>query len=615
MEAEEPSRLNFSSTAPYVFHSVFGLLQQWPNTFFGFGHTIAPCTILRNTNLFHARLGDEAPPSPEWFAFDPEMSYAILGTFPKSRMWTYRTVKDVKCLYFDGTSASLVQDGSMDSQMVLIHNNSANVPDYPHFGRPPPSNGPQDGNRTLSNPIVAEYDRANGLCDFIKDKHLGGPGWGYEAVVRMNAGFEVIWCNFTSPSACLISSLNVSAPMLEDAREASESLDPLEDKPSKPPRKGGGPGPGSPYDVTRNPFWEHDGTLWAWFHAAAKRYGFAGSVPGRGETRVKIDTCGLFTLYDPALSDQARARVETDRKRLNLTHDGHWIGAKSGEGRSAALQELGRRRKTHRAVNVSVADGVYMRQAVEDRMRATLALDSEIRFSGIDWVGIAQDIVSIYSLELYDLAGMLSNISNVDDKDVRQWLGRVRNLAHAMYMPYYEYPVYTNATLRIAFSTRAPESQAAMHRCRSQFEPADLSELSTSENVTYTATLDVLTAVCGSVLPVFLSAERVWLAHFNNASGSAPLPSETALQDLKSVSSQNLRTIEELMAWLGWVDQWTACSPGCKLGEVCYVPMWPIMAMPPRRRQNGTEGPPGMSHDDDRLWQPVCVDATHFLPA
>lgn len=63
-------KLNFSSEAPHYFASVYGLLQQWPNTFFPNGHSIVPCEIPAYTKLFHGRMDDELPPSPEWVAFD-----------------------------------------------------------------------------------------------------------------------------------------------------------------------------------------------------------------------------------------------------------------------------------------------------------------------------------------------------------------------------------------------------------------------------------------------------------------------------------------------------------------------------------------------------------------
>lgn len=62
--------LNYSSEAPHYFGSVYGLLQQWPNTFFPNGHAIAPGEIRPFTKLYHGRGGDELPPSPERLAFD-----------------------------------------------------------------------------------------------------------------------------------------------------------------------------------------------------------------------------------------------------------------------------------------------------------------------------------------------------------------------------------------------------------------------------------------------------------------------------------------------------------------------------------------------------------------
>ena len=61
---------NFSSTAPHFFASIYGLMQQWPNTFFPNGHSIAPCEIAAFTKLYHGRTDGDVPPSPEWFAFD-----------------------------------------------------------------------------------------------------------------------------------------------------------------------------------------------------------------------------------------------------------------------------------------------------------------------------------------------------------------------------------------------------------------------------------------------------------------------------------------------------------------------------------------------------------------
>jgi len=645
-------RLNFSSPSPLIFHSTLGLLQQWPNTFFPAGHTIAPCTVAKHTNLYHARMGTSAPPSPEWFAFDAEMSYWIAGNMPDSHLLTYRTTRDVKCLYFDGTSASLMDDRSMLSQMLMIHNNSANVPDNSAFGPLPNQNGSYDlpicgpgwdgyENCTHWSPLQAEYDRADGLCNFILDKSLGGPGWGYEGIVRMNAAFELIWCNFSSPSAKLVSWLNISAPSLDGddmlpwhaVTSAKHSRNGLS-APTLPAAHGArtnGSSRGPGWLVSISPFMSY-----STYDAATKRYGFARSVPGRGEVRAKIDSCGLFTFYDPILADQENARMTQERRLYNLTAQGHWISPTDEADRQIALTKLTRRRRVQRALNVSVADGQYMREAVEHRMRAVLASSSQA-CSGIDWTLTTQEIVTFYGSHIYDLSLLLAASRNqLNDSELRSRVARVREVAHGLWMPYYEYPLFTKDRLEAAFSLWAPESQAALERCKMQYEPFDLGELSSGELTACNAVSEVLATICSTLLPVFLSTESIWLQHFNNASAILPAPSSPFYINITLDVYRNGRNIEELMAWLGWADQWTTCSPGCGMGQVCYIPIWPVLGLAGRgggqpRNDTGDDHGYDYGYGYGRytprrrrgwnmdalgkfLWEPRCVDVEHFPP-
>lgn len=73
---------NFSSPAPHYFASAYGLLQQWSNTFFPNGHSVAPCEIPAFTKLYHGRTDGEVPPSPEWFAFDMCILHFLESTLP-----------------------------------------------------------------------------------------------------------------------------------------------------------------------------------------------------------------------------------------------------------------------------------------------------------------------------------------------------------------------------------------------------------------------------------------------------------------------------------------------------------------------------------------------------
>lgn len=645
--------LNFSSSSPHIFSSTFGLLQQWPNTFFPYGHTVTPCEIPSNTNLYHARIDGDLPPSPEWFAFDAEMSYSIAGTTPTSHMLTYKTTKTVKCIYFDGSSAALNGAGNMDTQMVFIHNNTANIPDEPPFGPRPPAGN----NRTSGYPngsfLGAEYDRADALCAYIKQANLGGRGWGYEGLVRMNAGFELIWCDFESPSARLVSHLNVSVPVM-DSQVSSNSLDlevgrrvgahkyqqvllATERRPSGPP-------------PSSRAF--RASAQLGWLTASANRYGFAGGVPGRGEARVKIHSCGIFSFYDSGLVAQERSRFDEERKLLNLSSSGSWQAPDDDEvGRQEALKALMRRRRSHRADNVSVSDGIYMRKAIEERLRAFLSSDRS-QCSGVDWQLVMQEITLAYSANLNALLELLRDvpIKHLDDNRlIRKWLSPIREMAHLFAMPYYEYPSLDSIkqSPAEAFAVDTHQAQLAFSLCTEQYSPVSPLDLSDSERPLYIATMEVTAAMCRVVLTTFLSVETLWF----NAPKSSSDSVATSGMDTPKILRGWRHGIEELTAWLGWADQWTSCKPGCGLGQICVIPMWPISFSggrgrggnrthdgPPSQPPGGGRGPPdrqplrpgygygpghggygpprgggGFGRDEEGLWEPHCMNRTETL--
>lgn len=589
--------LNFSSPSPLIFHSTFGLLQQWPNTFFPNGHTIAPCTVAKNINLYHAREDGDLPPSPEWFAFDVAMAYVIAGASPESRMLTYRTTRDIQCLYFDGTSASLMDDGSMDAQMLLIHNNSGSIPDSPPFQTPPQQNdsygrppcgrlgrGSPSDNCTHWNPLQAEYDRAEGLCRFIKEKNLGGSGWGYEGIVRMNAAFELIWCDFSSPSVKLVSRLNTSSPLLDGIEKhrrpwsdevTSYAIKSESFRSKVPTLYTKNDMMSSRWPDSDNPFQQY--SLYQWFTAATRRYGFLGSVSGLGEARVRIDSCRLFTFYDPALADQERTRVWEERTQLNLTKFGYWKSLDTGSERIEALRELRRRRRYQRPRNISTTDGLYMRQAVEERMRTAFDPDYG-QCSGIDWLLISHEIVTQYSVDIHQLLKLCERAGDLSETVLRKRVARVREVVHALWVQFYEYPPVDRDNLSQSFSLSARHSQEAHERCISQYRPLNVNGLPETETQVYTAIVEVVTAICSEILPIFLTTEHLWLANFNNA--SAPLPEPKAPIYAKVVQQLLAchRRLEELMAWLGWEDQWTVCSPACEFGEICFIPVGIVLA-------------------------------------
>ncbi|KAJ3919203.1 hypothetical protein F5877DRAFT_11945, partial [Lentinula edodes] len=201
-----------NSTAPYLFNDLYSLLIHWPNTFHPNGHTIIPGVIEPYTLLYHARKDAQIPPpSPEWLAFDPEMSYAVMATkIPgPTYMYTYRTTKLVKVLYFNGMSAAW-GEGWLDTQYSVLT-----------------GKGKTNGSRNNEVSLWDDYGRAKGLCQWGKQRDI-------EGIVRMNAGF----------------SLNITPPGTPEARRSfpfPSNVDlnklPVDELPLQPPR-GPGRGPG-----------------------------------------------------------------------------------------------------------------------------------------------------------------------------------------------------------------------------------------------------------------------------------------------------------------------------------------------------------------------------------
>lgn len=90
------------------------------------------------------------------------------GRGGETQLLTYVASRPLRVLYVDGQSAALGESGWLDSQALLIYGNVT------------------EENRGWS---FSEYERARALCEL-------GDDWGFDGVVRMNAGFELLHCNF-----------------------------------------------------------------------------------------------------------------------------------------------------------------------------------------------------------------------------------------------------------------------------------------------------------------------------------------------------------------------------------------------------------------------------------
>ena len=79
------------------------------------------------TLLYHGTHVHQIPRTPEWVAVDPEHSYLFCKEEVQSEgCWhlTLATTRNLKLLYFDGTSAAKLEGGPLDTQDIIIWGNS-----------------------------------------------------------------------------------------------------------------------------------------------------------------------------------------------------------------------------------------------------------------------------------------------------------------------------------------------------------------------------------------------------------------------------------------------------------------------------------------------------------
>ncbi|KAL1852155.1 hypothetical protein Plec18167_005968 [Paecilomyces lecythidis] len=173
-------------------------MRQWGSSLDHNGMSFFPATIPEGVSLYHGTYQAEAITGTEWLAFEIEHAeiFASLEsqTPPSSRPrgdigWSnvaqapmivsedpatqpaegylhiYRTRRPQRLLYIDGMSGAKTQMGTLDSQDILLRNR------HNRLG-------------------WDEWRRAAELCSMAQQWHIDG-------FIRMEAGFEVIKCNFS----------------------------------------------------------------------------------------------------------------------------------------------------------------------------------------------------------------------------------------------------------------------------------------------------------------------------------------------------------------------------------------------------------------------------------
>lgn len=241
-DASQPVRRDFGpsvemarSRGPQVFNAVHDTMRQWGESLHHNGMSFFLATVPEGVVLHHGNNDERSPDEPDWLAYEIEHAEGFArggfggpggggrgppgrGGPPGSRptepagghqvelggehgqerihlrapeeeeerrggwLHTYRAVRPLRYLYIDGMSGGKTQMGTLDSQDYLLRGTKEVIGFDDGKDR-------DDHTRRGGGPMD-ERARAIELCALCKDWNLSG-------VVRMEAGFEIIQCDFT----------------------------------------------------------------------------------------------------------------------------------------------------------------------------------------------------------------------------------------------------------------------------------------------------------------------------------------------------------------------------------------------------------------------------------
>ncbi|KAK1977826.1 hypothetical protein LZ30DRAFT_243271 [Colletotrichum cereale] len=215
-----PSPDHARENAAHIFNEVHSAMRQWGSSLYHNGMGLIPATVPKGTLLYHGTRSNSTPEGFEWLAFEMEHSENFARSWRKEGestppgggggppggphggepidsaaggqkplggeendrppkqpggpripdgpvrgyLHTYRANRDLKLLYIDGMGAGKTDMGTLDTQDYLLRG-LGEAPGY------------------------AEPDRAKDICKIVK-------GWGLDGVIRMEIGFESIYCDF-----------------------------------------------------------------------------------------------------------------------------------------------------------------------------------------------------------------------------------------------------------------------------------------------------------------------------------------------------------------------------------------------------------------------------------
>ncbi|KAI3338109.1 hypothetical protein F4824DRAFT_461164 [Ustulina deusta] len=454
------------------------------------------------------------------------MSLGIFGGSGSSVLHTFAPTRPLRVIYFDGQSATLTETGSLDSQMAILGGQVPGGPAYHH--------------------IYNESQRALDLCALVDDLGLDG-------VVRMNAGFEILLCDWPKSSVEHLFASNITRPGHQE-REANQSLP---SDPNRQPPLGFG-----------NAFGEQGS--YEWLRSATWHYGNYGQG-GPAFQHVRLDPCTMVSFYDPVF------------KSLNGLHHGRLIG-------NQTFQNGWGPRRGHRIVGISSADAETFKSRLAEN-----TLPTGPKCCSANWAAMAQSIVSQHKTRLLDMSKTLSS-----QQSSSFIVTRVHELSHAILYPYLQYP--------FARGGDADEVEAVtVSRCSSVYTSQLVpSKLSNSELLLYHSINIVLDKLCSSEWDLLRWSEKYTTQFLDEHQDVDPFQISAELDEKRQL-------VHSLLAWIGW-DNWDRCEAQCLADELCSIPTWPVVYAP-GFRQGGIYAENNMKTSEQELaefWKPKCINRTDF---
>ncbi|KAI1260667.1 hypothetical protein F5Y18DRAFT_404775 [Xylariaceae sp. FL1019] len=211
-----PSAEIARSRAPQIFNAVHNSMRQWGSSLHHNGMSFFLAAVPKGVLLHHGNSSPDTTTEPDWLAYEIEHAEGFARgrrNFPPGGpgdrdqkpmrdaeddddeshgyLHVYQTTRPMKYIYVDGMGGGKTTMGTLDAQDFLLRGKRPNDTQSDPWARhrddskPPPRKGPGSGGP------MDERARAVELCELARQ-------WGLDGITRMEAGFEIIQCDFSN---------------------------------------------------------------------------------------------------------------------------------------------------------------------------------------------------------------------------------------------------------------------------------------------------------------------------------------------------------------------------------------------------------------------------------